>query len=84
MDNMNTKDWIRTRYSKIESILYLLRVLQITQGLWGFSVAACYLRTYHNLPPQCADKGGVGGHPASSLPGGVASGVDGQGLEVLP
>ena len=48
-DNMNTKDWIHTRYSKVPEIQFLLRVMTMAEGLWGFSTTAVYARTYHNV-----------------------------------
>ena len=49
---MNTKDWLKCRYSQVETIQFLLRVLAMAEAMWGFSTAPCYLRTYHNLQPD--------------------------------
>ena len=51
-DNMNTRGWIRDRYSKVPEIQFLLRVLSVAEAMWGFTTYACYLRTYHNIRPD--------------------------------
>ena len=46
-DNSNTRDWIDTRYSTVAEIAFLLRVLNMIEGMWGFSTVCFYVRTYH-------------------------------------
>ena len=39
-DNMNTKGWVKFRYSQVPEIQFLLRILNVMEGVWGFSTTA--------------------------------------------
>ncbi len=51
-DNRNTVGRLRDRYSQVVLVQFLLRCLEIAEGMWGFEVYGVYVRTYHNLIPD--------------------------------
>jgi hypothetical protein len=51
-DKSNTRNWLKTRYSKIAGVQFILRVLGQAEVLHSFESYAAYIRTYHNLLPD--------------------------------